>query len=369
MDNYPSPMPIRRPRRSLWWLATLSVALVVAALLLAEHLARTGMVGAQFVAGITAATSGDWIAYRVSTEGSSESLYAMHRPSGRKELVHTSAEIPDMALSPDGSRLIFLASDGSGSRAYIYDTTSGSEPQLCSPAALLAERVPETEPAAVDWLSDGRAVIECVGPAEIALFAYSPGDGHVDVLARGLTSEPTRLFCPHLAAKPRVYLQPDYDPMAPVTYLDEGTQTVVPAMSPEVPGWGLVSPDGTRVLVNAGAGYVIVPTAEAGPGPEVPVDASPNRVCADWSPSGTLVAVGADIVSATDGRRQTTLTALPDPDDVWFSGDDHLIALEGGRLLLVEIASGRSTTLVASRSGGGGLPSAARNLRRWLSMF
>lgn len=278
-------------------------------------------------------------------------------------------DVRDLRFSPSGAHLAFVASFGTSTAAYLVDLAAGGQPELFAPAALVPERTPYTEPLAVAWLDDQRLVLACYdGLGKLGLFVYNVATREAQLPVKDLEADDVTLFGAPLASPPCVFVTLFGPAGDLVQRLNVETGQLEPAVSPYDQGWGLPSPDGTRLLLNeyGSTEYRVVPVLGVGSGPMLQVEAQNWAGCADWSPSGERFALGREVFDGTTGAKLLDLPIAGDPDDVWFIGESRVLALVGGEVLLVDGATGDSRVLLR---GSRGLPSIrirGRPLQSWL---
>ena len=340
----------RRARRWPWACAICVAPLVVAGLVAR---AEFGANDSHVPIAITASSTGKVIGVTTLAGSGLQRLYVADADTGERTEVYCGAEVPEARVSADGRWVIFIGSTGRFATTYLYEVGSKAAAAPVEPAALLKERFPACPPLSVDWLSDGRAVVALQAGAECVIVAYDPEARTAELLGSLPNCYEVSLFCPRRSERPEVMAFVATESEMGVSRLAEGGKFESLTASP-LDGWGLASPDGKRVVVrdpSSSGGYKIVPTKlDTSGDPSVDAHGQADANCADWSPSGRLVAIGTDIIDPRTGSLSpdAKLSAeLPSTEvkDVWFVDENRLLVLYGDSVYVADVTTGEKTVV------------------------
>jgi len=346
----PPERPLRGPRRWPWVVSLCAVPLVVAGLI-----AHGEFRAKDFHAptAITASSTGKVMGVTTLAANGLRRLYVANADTRDLTEVFCGTEVAEARVSSDGRWMMFIGSVGGSGMTYLYEVGSETDPVPVEPAALLEKRLPVSSPMSVDWLSDGRAVLALRIGAGCTIVAYDPEAHTAKLLGRLDDCDEVSLFCPRRSSSPEVIAFVAFGGEQRVKWL--GTRGEFVDLTPTpLEGWGLVSPDAKRLLVqdpSSSTGYKIVPTKlDTSGDPAIDAQGQPDANCADWSPSGNLVAVGTDIIDSRTGSRKAgvELSAefpLTEVQDVWFVDENRLLVLYGDSVYLADLTTNEKTVV------------------------
>lgn len=299
----------------------------------------------------SAAAEPDEIAFTSNRAGGMFELYRMRSDgSGVRRLTREALEAVDVSWSPDGSRVLFVASQGRGAEIYVASLATGEQRRLTQGEALNSAPV---------WSPDGRHIVfRSFADGSARLYIMKADGSERRRLTDTSEEEAAPVFSPD--GKQLAYVVLKHPRRSQIKVLDIGTGASrllsqdPPSASEHGPVW---SPDGKRIayVVSKDRSNHIHLMAPDGSDKQALTSGNGRHNDPQWSPDGTRLLMLAmrggasrqDIyVLKMDGGKE--LQRLTD------DGAEHMQArwsADGRRIFFVKFMAGGGRVFAADSEG------------------